>query len=77
MLGPGQRASPRATETGVMLDQAKESAQRGVVVGEKTAAALRGMGETLVELSAFMQDVKQSSDDQLATLSEMASTHVW
>lgn len=67
------RSAASATETGVMLDQAKESAQRGVEVGDKTGAALKSIGETLHTLTAFMQEVKHSSDDQLATLSEIVT----
>ena len=62
-----------ATETESMLEQAKESAHRGVEAGDKTAVVLQDMNKTLNTLSAFMQNVKFSSDEQLATLSEIVS----
>ncbi len=68
-----RRSASSATETGVMLDAAKESAQRGVEVGDKTTEALHAIGDTLHTLSASMHKVKLSSDEQLATLSEIVN----
>lgn len=68
-----RRSAASATETGVMLEQAKDNTRRGVEIGEKTASALQSIGETLRALTASMHEIKQSSDDQLATLSEIVT----
>lgn len=68
-----RQSAASATETGSMLEQAKESARRGVEAGDKTASALAAIGDTLDALSAFMDEVKGSSDEQLAKLSEIVA----
>ncbi|MCC8116706.1 MAG: methyl-accepting chemotaxis protein [Planctomycetes bacterium] len=68
-----QRSASQATETGKMLAASRENASRGAEMGARTSDALDAIATALDRLTDLMEEVKTSSGDQLAALSEMVS----
>ncbi|MCD7897623.1 MAG: methyl-accepting chemotaxis protein, partial [Planctomycetaceae bacterium] len=68
-----QRSASQATETGKMLAASRENASRGAEMGARTGDALDAIATALDRLTDLMEEVKTSSGDQLAALSEMVS----
>ncbi|MCC8165907.1 MAG: methyl-accepting chemotaxis protein, partial [Planctomycetes bacterium] len=68
-----QRSASSATETGKMLAVSTENATRGAEMGTRTGAALDAIATALDRLTDRMDEVKKSSGDQLAALSEMVA----
>ncbi len=68
-----QRSASSAEETGKKLEVSRENASRGTEMGSRTGAALDAIATALDRLTDLMEEVKTSSGDQLAALSEMVA----